>query len=192
MMNSINEIEIQLIDKCLTHIYDYPAPRDLEPLFHSHANGTYQRIQTLMESEGLIELSVGMRIGSKKATITNKGNRIIVTHGSFTKYLQAEQERKNEIKKKQAATEAREERNTIANEKNAKSSKMIVFLTTLTVVISAIAVWQTQKNNEKDRVIEIQTKHIQQLQGKNKHQRSGYTKALNYSMLLQSFIVIVT
>ena len=119
-----------------------------------------------MITEGLITLTEGSTVGKQNALITDKGNTLMARYGDdcFRKYQANIQASESEAKRKNVEAEEREERNTRANEKNAKSSIVIAILTVLTVLITAFACWQTSKASEKDRIIEIQQKHIQQLE----------------------------
>lgn len=164
MTHEISDAEAELINECLLFIYNYPAPRDLGRVFINESKGTQHRIQVLMVNEGLIELVDGLRVGHKAALITNTGNRVIVNYGSFMKYIKHRAAEENEIERKASEAEARDERNTRANERNVTWTGLNTLLTVGMFLLAALACWQTFRASDKDKVIEIQKKHIQQLQ----------------------------
>jgi hypothetical protein len=123
--------DLELMDICLTAINGRNAPLNLTSRFSNFPDGTQHRIQTLMVGEGVIELVAGNIAGKRYALITVKGSSIMAKYGSFSKYWKKESEDEKARKKKEVDAEAREERNTIANELSAKSSKINIILTTL-------------------------------------------------------------
>lgn len=161
--------DIQLIDACLNAVYGYPGPRDLENIFLNEPKGTQNRIQILMQDEKLIQLERSQtKFGRFAARITDNGNIIKAKYGSFRKYWEHKLEIENEIKRKAKEAEEREERAIKANEKSARFEGLNAYIALGALVVSIFAAWQTFEVSEKKRIIEIQEKHIDQLENQIK------------------------